>query len=200
MSLSTSRKDILPIYLSILPPRTQSFFRSFSSDRVLRLVQSLRFAELHATDPKANKGRGGRAKTRIRDHSYVLSKQELVADRPLRSQSWGLYEQRQLQQPPVATRSRAALVRRLPEQRWISYRWVSSRWTRFFFFFHPSRWQKPLTLRAQTSGEGKKKKRVTRPKFDRVLASLETEKALEPDTIFYLFVDNSNDSWVYIYM
>lgn len=121
--LSTSRKDILlPIYLSILPPRTQFFFRSFSSDRVLRLVQSLRFAELHATDPKANKGRGGRAKTRIRDHSYVLSKQELVADRPLRSQSRGLYEQRQLQQPPVATRSRAALVRRLPEQRWISYR------------------------------------------------------------------------------
>lgn len=70
----------------------------------------------------------------------------------------------------------------------------------FFFFFHPSRWQKPLTLRAQTSGEGKKKKRVTRPKFDRVLASLETKKALEPDTIFYLFVDNSNDSWVYIYI
>lgn len=159
MSLSTSRKDILPIYLSILPPRTQSFFRSFSSDRVLRLVQSLRFAELHATDPKANKGRGGRAKTRIRDHSYVLSKQELVADRPLRSQSRGLYEQRQLQQPPVATRSRAALVRRLPEQRWISYRWVSSRWTRFFFFFSPlSMTETPHAPRTDIWGGEKEKK------------------------------------------
>lgn len=158
MSLSTSRKDILPIYLSILPPRTQSFFRSFSSDRVLRLVQSLRFAELHATDPKANKGRGGRAKTRIRDHSYVLSKQELVADRPLRSQSRGLYEQRQLQQPPVATRSRAALVRRLPEQRWISYRWVSSRWTRFFFFFTPLDDRNPSRSAHRHLGRGKRKK------------------------------------------
>lgn len=93
-----------------------------SFDRVLRLVQSLRFAELYATDPEANKGRGSRAETRIRDHSHVLSEQELLADWPVRSQSRGLHEQRQLQQPPVATRPRAALVRRLPEQRGLSYR------------------------------------------------------------------------------
>jgi hypothetical protein len=81
-----------------------------------------RFAELHAEDPKANKGRGCRAETRICDHSHVLSEQELSADRPLRSQSRGLHEQRQLQQSPVAARSRAALVRRLLKQRGISDR------------------------------------------------------------------------------
>lgn len=170
---------------------------------MLRLVQSLRFAELHATDPKANKGRGGRAKTRIRDHSYVLSKQELVADRPLRSQSRGLYEQRQLQQPPVATRSRAALVRRLPEQRWISYRWVSSRWT--CFFFHPSRWQKPLTLpslrQPRHLGLGGEKKKESRDRsLTTYFVSLETKNlSARYDLLQYLFVDNSNDSNLYIY-
>lgn len=81
-----------------------------------------RFAELHATDSEANKERGRRAETRVRDHSHVLSEQELFAHRSLRSQSRGLHKQRQLQQSPVATRSRTALLRRLFEQRGISDR------------------------------------------------------------------------------
>lgn len=87
-----------------------------------RLSSLERFAELHAAHLEANKGRGSGAETRIRDHTDVLSEQEFLTNRPVRSQSRGIHEQRQLQQSAVAEGSRASLLRRLSQQRWLSHR------------------------------------------------------------------------------
>lgn len=73
------------------------------------------------------------------------------------------------------------------------------------FFFHPSRWQKPLTLPSlrqprHRSGRGKKKESRDRS-LTTYFVSLETKNlSARYDLLQYLFVDNSNDSNLYIYI